>query len=143
MGKKGLAQRFTSGMSWNVVGKVLLCVMGFLISILIARSLGKENLGIYATLLTVPTVLRLFSSLGFETILNIKLPAFSVLQDGKAKMRFLIQNLIWIRLCIVGVILIALYFFFAPICELIKKPELSAYLLPISLYFVMLVIISL
>ena len=138
-----LAGRFTTGLIWNSAGRSILYLTGIATSVAIARGLGNVGLGIYATLLTIPTILRLFSSLGFETILNIKLPAFLVLQDGKAKMRFLIQRLIWIRLCAIGVILIGLYFFLAPACVLIKKPELSTYLLPLSLYFLVLVMIPL
>jgi O-antigen/teichoic acid export membrane protein len=138
-----LAQRFTSSLIWNSIGKAILYCSGIATSIIIARGLGKVNLGIYATLITIPAMLRLFSSLGFETIFNLKLPVYSLAPNGRDKMRYLIQRLIGLRLFITIIILGSLYMCFPLIGKFLKKPELIQYFLPLALYFVALTTLSL
>ncbi len=138
-----LAQRFTSSLIWNSIGKAILYCSGIATSIIIARGLGKVDLGIYATLITIPAMLRLFSSLGFETIFNLKLPIYSLAPNGRDKMRYLIQRLIGLRLFITIIVLSGLYVCFPLIAKLFKKPELMQYLFPLALYFVVVTILSL
>ena len=109
MEKMSLVQRFASGITWNIVGKIFLGLMGFTISILIARSLGKDNLGIYATLLTIPAIMRLFSTFGFETSLNIKLPMLMA-KKQEEQCVFLIKRLLVGRLFIAVLFCLGLYF---------------------------------
>jgi len=138
-----LAQRFTSSLIWNSIGKAIFYCSGIATSIIIARGLGKVDLGIYATLITIPAMLRLFSSLGFETIFNLKLPIYSLAPNGRDKMRYLIQRLIGLRLFITIIILGSLYMCFPLIGKFLKKPELIQYFLPLALYFVALTTLSL
>ena len=138
-----LAQRFTSSLIWNSIGKAIFYCSGIATSIIIARGLGKVDLGIYATLITIPAMLRLFSSLGFETIFNLKLPVYSLAPNGRDKMRYLIQRLIGLRLFITIIILGSLYMCFPLIGKFLKKPELIQYFLPLALYFVALTTLSL
>ena len=43
-------QRFIQNASWNIAGKVFAQALFFVISILVSRYLGKEGLGLYATI---------------------------------------------------------------------------------------------
>ena len=63
-------QRFISNISWNVFGKVCVQILLFGVSVLLARYLGKEKLGVYATLLVVPTFVRLLNQFGLEFLIN-------------------------------------------------------------------------
>ncbi len=90
-------QRFISNISWNVFGKVCVQVLLFGISVLLARYLGKERLGIYATLLVIPTFVRLLNQFGLETLINKKIPELNVLDPSGRQGRYLIQRLLAIR----------------------------------------------
>lgn len=141
MEKKNLAQRFASGVTWNIVGKVLLGVFGLLTSILIARSLGKENLGIYATLLTIPAIMRIFSTFGFETSLNIKLPMLMV-KKQQEKCVFLIDRLLMGRLLISALFCVGLYFFLPLLKKWLNINELGNYFPYVACYFFCVVLVS-
>lgn len=141
MERKSLAQRFASGVAWNIVGKILLGVMGFLISILIARSLGKENLGIYATILTIPAILRLFSTFGFETSLNIKLPMLMA-KKQEEQCVFLIKRLLVERLFIAVLFCLGLYFSLPILEKWLHLNEMGNYFPYIALYFLCVVLLS-
>ena len=91
-------QRFISNISWNVLGKVCVQILLFGVSVLLARYLGKEKLGIYATLLVVPTFVRLLNQFGLETLINKKIPELNVLDPSGKQARYLIQRLLAIRL---------------------------------------------
>lgn len=138
-----LAKRFTLSLYWNLIGKVFLAVVGFLISVVIARGLGKDNLGIYASLLTIPVVFRLFTSFGLETILNLKLPSLNIQKNGKRKIRFLIRRLFTIRAFTIIVATLILYFGSPLFARIMQKPVIVQYSLLLSFYFAVLVGISL
>ena len=141
MEKISLAQRFARGIAWNIVGKVLLGIMGFLISILIARSLGKENLGIYATLLTIPAILRLFSTFGFETSLNIKLPMLMA-KKQKEQCTFLVERLLIGRIFISALFCLGLYFTLPVLEKWLHLKEVKSYFPYIACYFFCAVLVS-
>jgi O-antigen/teichoic acid export membrane protein len=63
-------ERFISNISWNVFGKVCVQILLFGVSILLTRYLGKERLGVYATLLVIPSFVRLLNQFGLETLIN-------------------------------------------------------------------------
>ena len=90
-------QRFISNISWNVLGKICVQVLLFSISVLLARYLGKEGLGVYATLLVIPTFVRLLNQFGLETLINKKIPELNFLDPSGRQARYLIQRLLAIR----------------------------------------------
>ncbi|UCH72355.1 MAG: polysaccharide biosynthesis protein [Thermoplasmatales archaeon] len=141
MEKRSLAQRFASGITWNIVGRILLGIMGLFISILIARSLGKENLGIYATLLTIPAIMRLFSSFGFETSLNIKLPMLMA-KKQKEQSVFLVNRLLIGRIFISALFCLGLYFSLPILEKWMHINEMNIYFPYISCYFFCAVLLS-
>jgi O-antigen/teichoic acid export membrane protein len=141
MEKGSLAQRFASGITWNIVGKILLGVMGFPISILIARSLGSERLGVYATLLTIPAIMRLFSTLGFETSLNIKLPML-VAKRQESQCIFLVKRLLMGRIFISLLFCLGLYFSLPILEKWLHLNEVKSYFPFVACYFFCTVLVS-
>ena len=137
-----VAKKFTLGLYWNILGKLFFSALGFLISVAIARGLGKDDFGIYASLLAIPVVLRLFTSFGFETILNIFLPAQDVLPEGKKKIRFLVKRLLFYRFFIIIGISFALSFGRSFLGQIIHSFNFSNYYVIIILYFAVLLLSS-
>jgi O-antigen/teichoic acid export membrane protein len=133
-------QRFISNISWNVLGKVCVQVLLFGISVLLARYLGKERLGIYATLLVVPTFVRLLNQFGLEILINKKVPELNVLDPSGRQARYLIQRLLTIRgassilFCAFLYVCLPYYMDFMGTPHLIEyRPVLIIYFLVISL----------
>lgn len=138
-----LAKRFALSLYWNLIGKIFLSAIGFFISIVIARELGTENLGIFASLLTIPVVLRLSTSFGFETIINLKLPALNSIKGGKRKIRYLLKRLLLLRLFIIISVILIVNYGSPLLASILKKPEIIKYSNYLSFYFAALVSVSL
>ena len=83
--------RFIANISWNILGKTGVMIVSLGLSILIARYLGKERFGIYASLLVIPAIMRLLNSLGLETVVNKKVPELNVLDPSLKQSRYLLK----------------------------------------------------
>ena len=136
-------QRFISNISWNVLGKVCVQILLFGVSVLLARYLGKEKLGIYATLLVVPTFVRLLNQFGLETLINKKIPELNVLDPSGKQARYLIQRLLAIRLGTSLLFSIVLYVGLPHYMAFMGTPELVEYRLVLIFYFLIICINSL
>lgn len=128
-------QRFISNISWNVLGKVCVQVLLFGVSVLLARYLGKEQLGVYATLLVVPTFVRLLNQFGLETLINKKIPELNVLDPSGKQARYLIQRLLAIRAGTSVLFSFLLYTGLPFFMDFMGTPELLEYRLVLILYF--------
>jgi len=128
-------QRFISNLPWTTVGKIVVHIQLFAVSILLTRYLGKEQLGVYATLLAAPVFVRLLNAMGIETALNKNLPELDVQDPGGAQSRWLAFRLLKIRLISSGVLFLGIYFFFPYYAEAIGQAELSEYRTVLAFYF--------
>ncbi|MFQ5673518.1 MAG: lipopolysaccharide biosynthesis protein [Nitrospinales bacterium] len=131
-----LFRRFIVNISWNVLGKVCTQIAFFAVSVLLARYLGKERLGIYATVLVIPAFVRLLSSLGLETVLNKNFPKLEVLDPTHGQGRYLLQRLLALRALATVVFGFLLYALLPFYFELIHMPELIVYRPAIIFYFI-------
>ena len=137
-----LSKRFLQGVAWNVFGKIIVFGSGLLISIALARGLGPRKLGIYATLITIAAVFRLFCNLGLEKILNVKLPSFAVQDEGKARIRFLVSRIILLRGVTVVLVSFLLWGVYPTVVRFLGRSELISYSFPLFLYFSVSIFIS-
>ena len=128
-------QRFISNISWNVFGKVCVQILLFGVSVLLARYLGKEKLGVYATLLVVPTFVRLLNQFGLEFLINKKIPELNVLDPSGKQSRYLIKSLLAIRAGTSVFFSILIYAGLPYYLDFIGAPELEEYRLVLILYF--------
>ena len=110
-------------------------VILFAVSILITRYLGKEQLGVYATLLVIPAFVRLVNQFGLETLINKKLPEINVQDPSGRQARFLVRRLLSVRLVSSLVFCGALYYFLPIYFNFIHMPELLSYRAALILYF--------
>ena len=136
-------QRFISNISWNILGKVCVQVLLFGISILLARYLGKERLGVYATLLVIPTFVRLLNQFGLETLINKKIPELNVLDPSGRQARYLIQRLLAIRGASSILFCAFLYVCLPYYMDFMETPHLMEYRLVLILYFLIISLNSL
>ncbi|PIQ98174.1 MAG: hypothetical protein COV67_00325, partial [Nitrospinae bacterium CG11_big_fil_rev_8_21_14_0_20_56_8] len=136
-------RRFIANVSWTVLGKI--CVQGvlFFLSILLTRYLGKERLGIYATLLVIPVFARLVNSFGLETVLNKRLPQLNVDDPSGVRGRGLVRRLVLWRLLTGAGIALLLYGFFPMYLHFISLPGLLEYRGALILYFLAITVDSL
>jgi len=128
-------QRFISNISWNVLGKVCVQFLLFGVSILLTRYLGKERLGIYATLLVIPAFVRLLNQFGLETLINKKIPELNILDPSGRQARYLIQRLLAIRAGTAFVFSGLLYLGLPYYMGFIKNPQWLEYRSVLILYF--------
>ena len=137
-----VSKKFTYGLVWNFAGKVVIGLLGAVASILIARKLGKEGLGLYATIISIPVIIRLFTTFGFETILNVKLPALQHVTSGKEKTRFLVTKFLFYRIGIILIVAAMLYPAKPILHWFFKEIDFSFYLPYIILYLASLLLFS-
>jgi O-antigen/teichoic acid export membrane protein len=135
--------RFITNIFWTVFGKVCVQITLFAISILITRTLGKERLGIYATLLVIPAFVRLLNQFGLETLINKKLPELNVEDPTGNQGRYLVRRLLMVRL-----VSSLLFCWLIAVClpyylDFIHMPELLEYRTALILYFMVITVESL
>jgi len=135
--------RFITNIFWTVFGKVCVQVTLFAISILITRTLGKERLGIYATLLVIPAFVRLLNQFGLETLINKKLPELNVEDPSGDQGRYLVRRLLLVRLVSALMFCGLIYYFLPHYLGFIHMPELLDYRTALVLYFMVITVESL
>jgi O-antigen/teichoic acid export membrane protein len=133
--RMSLTKSIVQGVAWNHIGRVLEYGLMYLLSVLIARTLGAELNGIYAMALSVVQMLLVFSSFGLETVINSSFPRL-LKQGSKEEVVGVFKGLFALRLG--SVVLVGLLFFLARplIVRFLSAPPLFVDLLFIlGLYF--------
>ena len=128
-------QKFTSNISWTLLGKTLVQILLFAISILLTRYLGKKNLGDYATLLVIPVFIRLLNSFGFETLLNAKLSALNIRDSSRTEGRYLVGRLLALRFTTTVMFCVLIYYCLPYYLSLIHRPEFIEFRWVLIFYF--------
>ena len=129
-------QKFIANISWAVLGKIVVQILLFAISILLTRYLGKKSLGDYATLLVIPVFIRLLNSFGFETLINTKLPALNIRDSSGAEGRYLVGRLLAFRFMTTVVFCFLIYYCLPYYLYLIHRPEFIEFRWVLIFYFV-------
>lgn len=127
--------KFILNIGWTTLGKAVVYVILFVISVLMTRYLGKDRLGDYATLLVVPVFVRLMTSFGFETLINKKLPELNIHDSSGAEGRYLIGRLLVFRFLIATVFCFLIYHFLSYYFDFINNPELVEFRWVLIFYF--------
>lgn len=93
------AKATAEGYLWNHAGRVLEYLLLFVITILIARGLGVEGNGVYATLTSFAQLLVVFSSLSLESSLNRYIPQLEAgeQRDSRSRLRFMLRRVFLVR----------------------------------------------
>jgi O-antigen/teichoic acid export membrane protein len=128
-------QRFISNISWSVFGKICVQILLFGVSILLTRYLGKERLGIYATLLVIPSLVRLLNQFGLEILINKKLPELMVEDPTGRQGRYLVRKILGFRTLTTLVFGVLLYMGLPHYLAFIQMPELMEYRFALIFYF--------
>lgn len=104
-------KKLIEGMALNSVGNVIVQILFLLVSIIIARSLGPEKLGIYYLLINIPAILNTFTTLGHNQGLNRFIPELK----GKSKSEFInpLMKKVFITRAIFSFISVLLLFVFS------------------------------
>ena len=135
-------QKFRENISWTVLGKIVVQVFLFTISILLTRYLGKKNLGDYATLLVIPVFMRLLNCLGLETLVGAKLPALNIHDSSGMEGRFLINRLLALRFTTTVMFCALIYYCLPYYLNLIQRPEFIEFRWVLIFYFAVITIDS-
>ena len=140
-----LSTRFVSGFKWNLIGQVLSVSIGLLLSAVIARGLGPDDYGLYASVLAIIGMVPFLISLGFETIINVRLPALMIKsqETGTGNIVHFIRSLFSYRLIVSLCAGVVLYFFASEIAGLIHQQNIAGYLRVASICVVFTGLISL
>lgn len=110
-------------------------ILLFGVSILLTRYLGKERLGVYASLLVIPSFVRLLNQFGLETLINKKYPEL-IVQDPTGKQgRCLVRKILGIRATTTLLFGVLLYSGVPYYLDFIRMPELMVYRFTLIIYF--------
>lgn len=135
-------KRIASGFFWNQIGRSLEFILIFLFSALIARKLGAEINGIYATILSIVYFLFVVSSFGLETAISSTFPKLFGENISAASSAF--RKLLIFRILSSLVIGLSFYLFRYKVLELINISHIVLdFMLVVFFYFVLRSIISL
>jgi len=138
-----LLKRSAVGFVWNHFGRVGEYLLMFVFSVLVARKLGAEMNGYYATFLSAIQFFLILSSLGLETSATVNLPRV-ISGKSSAEVAGTLQGMLIVR---VGVSVVVLVLAFATrdwLTHLLHLPvQFMALLWILLLYFVQRGIVSL
>lgn len=135
MANTNVARRASIGFVWNQAAQILYFGLQFLANIIIARGLGSAEYGVYATLLSSVSLATLFSSLGFEQILNTYIPRMSG-KGSDARTAHLTRRLLILRLLVLMVASLAMVIFSKPLANLMHNSDLAGHLKFAILYLI-------
>ena len=127
MTNTSVGKRASIGFVWNQLSQILDFGLQFLATIVIARGLGATEYGIYATLLSFVSLVTLFSTFGFDQIINTYVPRMSDAND-KARVGYLIKQLLLLRLLILAFASSLMLVFSKQMANLMHDPDLAEYL---------------
>jgi O-antigen/teichoic acid export membrane protein len=130
-----LVKRASSSFIWNQGAKIVEFGLAFAFNIIVARMLGPEKQGIYATVTSLGGLVFLFASLGFEDLLNKYIAKYSNRQNLYSG---LFLHVLKIRGVIIGIFSIVLFIYSDFVANVILgHPEISFYIrLYIPLIFI-------
>jgi O-antigen/teichoic acid export membrane protein/2-polyprenyl-3-methyl-5-hydroxy-6-metoxy-1,4-benzoquinol methylase len=128
-------KRTATGFFWNQVGRTAEYILIFLFSALIARKLGAETNGIYASIMSVVYLLMTFSSFGLETVVASNFPkSFKDLTSAGGTFK----SLLIFRICLSIVVSIAFILLRKSIIQVLHVPPTAFdYFFIIAFYFIL------
>ena len=136
-------RQFITNISWNVLGNLSVQLVLLAVSITVTRYLGKERLGIYASILVIPVFVRLLNSMGIETLINKLLPELKVHDPTGNQGKYILNFSLWFRLATSLCFGMAIYFLLPFYLNFISMPQLLDYRVSIARYFMVLTLNSL
>ena len=127
-------KKIISGLLWGQIGTAGRTLLCFLISIIVAQSLGVKNYGIYVALGSLVELLTKFSDIGVSSIFTTYIPRFKIKkQPGECS--FVLRTVIACRLVLIIVAIGLLYFFADSIIGLMGLTSIRDYLILTSIWF--------
>jgi O-antigen/teichoic acid export membrane protein len=118
-------KKFTFDVGWAFLSSAVTLFIGFILSVVIARWLGANDLGLYRMTLTIYGIVTLVATFGFPSAL-IKYIAEYKEDEEKLNQT---TSCSFINAVIIGLIAAIAIFFLAPfIADIFKMPELSTLL---------------
>lgn len=119
------AKKFTFDVGWAFLSSVVTLFIGFILSVVIARWLGANDLGLYRMTLTIYGIVTLVATFGIPSALIKYIAEY---KEDEEKLNQ-ITSCGFINAVIIGLIAAIAIFFFAPLLAgIFKMPELSTLL---------------
>ncbi len=135
-------KRIIKGFFWNQLGRSFEFILIFILSVLIAKYLGSQLNGIYASVLSMVFLFGALSSFGLETSINSTFPKYFGAEISKAATT--IRKLLLFRVSTTILISLIIYFFKNNLLELLNISEhVLNYLVFVICFFTLKNIISL
>jgi O-antigen/teichoic acid export membrane protein len=135
MNNNSLGYRTLWGMVWGYTGKISEFVLAFVFSIIVGRTLGPVIYGRYNLFISVIATFVLFSSFGFDVILNKFVPQLT--SEGKTAAAYSLLRKIFVgRFLIISVLGVVAWMSSSFLAAFFSEESLSRY----SLFFVLLLL---
>ncbi len=127
-------KKIVSGLLWGQVGMTGRTVMCFFISILVVRTLGARNYGIYVALLCLIEILIKFTEIGIQSIFSTYIPRF-INNNQLGECSYVVRRVIILRVIVSTLTAGLLQLLAGPLVAYIGNPEIYQYVLLTSVWF--------
>jgi O-antigen/teichoic acid export membrane protein len=104
------ATEVPTALAWGLIAKILVSVLAIVSNVIIVRSLGEHNYGVYSLFLNIARFLTIAIGLGLAQALLRYLPEMRVNKNGRGTRALLLQAT-GMQVASWGVVLMAVYFF--------------------------------
>ena len=129
-----LTRRVINGLFWGQIGMSARTILCFLISMIVARSLGAENFGVYAAFISLVDMLVKLSEMGVQSLFSTYIPRYQSLGQG-GQCSFVLRRILLLRFVLALIIVIVLFCYSETLMDALGIPELDHYLLLIGVWF--------
>ena len=104
------------GFAWNHAAKLTEYVLVYLFSVLVARGLGPDANGMFASLLSVSYLLIAFSSAGIEAALTRFIPNL-IQNQSNGQLRYIVRRLLAVKILLLAIACTVVAIFWNPLAH--------------------------
>ena len=133
--RTGFGRKALSGLLWGQFGMSARTFICFAVSIMVARSLGVENYGVYAAIGSMLDMLMMFSEMGSQPIISTWLPRLQA-EQKPGELSYMMRRVLFCRLLLMAVILVLVHLFAKPFADTIGSAGIAENMLAISAWFI-------
>ncbi len=130
------SQKAIQGFVWNHLGKLAEIGLTYAVSIVVARTTGAQEYGVYVTTMSMASVALIVGAAGIDDALN-KFVSQLIVAREETRLRFLVRRLLVTRFALGALLCLLIVTFRSQISLLFGNENLPRYILAIALYILL------
>jgi len=124
--KNGLGAKIAAGVVWGQIGMSLRSLISFLAYILISRSLGAHDFGLYSAIVSLIAILLYFTDMGIYSVFNNYLPQLEN-ENKSGAVSYLIRRALLAKIAIFAIVSMGMHRYIGFLADWTGEPVVKDY----------------